>query len=166
MVKLEVKASAIQGAGKGLFMGEDVKKGDILGEYEGRRFCPWKVLSGMREMYAFSTPADVLISPADDCLFRYANDIVNLEKSLLNNRIIKHPNLSYNIDWRVDKETTREAKRLLTTHGKRFYFNRKFLYMERVEILATQDIKAGSELFINYGNEYWKPRITNPEHYA
>ena len=140
---------------------EDVKKGEILGEYDGRRFGPTKILSGMREMYAFSTHSDVMVSPADDCPFRYANDVVDLEQSLLHKKIVNHANLTYNINWHIDKDSTREAKQLLATHGKKCYLDRKFLNMERVQIIATQDIQAGSELFLDYGDGFWRTRITD-----
>ncbi len=161
MANLELRTSTISKAGNGLFIGDDVKKGDVLGEYSGRRFSPTKILSGTKKDYTFSTYANVIVSPHDHCLFRYANDIIDLEKSISHRKIVKHAHLSYNIGWRIDKEQTRKAKEMAVTLGKGKYLNTEFLNLERVYIVATQDIAAGSELFIDYGDGYWNTRITN-----
>jgi hypothetical protein len=161
---LELRISTIPKAGKGLFVTRDIKKGSIIGEYTGKRFSPSKILSGHAEVYSFSTYSGVIISPDDTCLFKYANDIVNLECSMLYKKLIYYSHLKYNITWHLDPEETARAKTLKASMGDSCFRDADFMAIERVWIMAIQDIKEGSELFIDYGDGYWLARVKQPKY--
>ncbi|MES2593338.1 MAG: SET domain-containing protein-lysine N-methyltransferase [Bacteroidota bacterium] len=123
---LLVKKSTIPGAGKGLFITRDVKKGERIVEYLGE-VITWKecdiradrdeggyvfYISRKKCIDAFHTP---------EHLARFANDAKGMVKieGLKNNCVYE-------------------------------------IYKNRGWIASTKDIKAGSEILVSYGPQYWK----------
>lgn len=163
---LVLQTSTIPGAGRGLFTTQDIPKGTRIGEYSGRRFGPNKILSGYRADYTFDTANNVTISPFDDCLFRFANDNVDLEQSLLHRSVIRYPHVQHNIDWFTERSERVAAKELAAILGPKKWFDKTFMQTERVWIVALSDLKAGDELFLSYGDTkaeggYWTWRVTS-----
>jgi len=157
-LNLELRPSTIPNSGQGLFTTCNIAKGTVLGEYAGRHFRPAKILSSYREAYVFCTANGVMVSPYDDCIFRYAN-------------VIRYSDRPCNIDWYISREDIDAAKALKKTlQGKR-WSSPEFLHTESVWIVAKIDIAAGSELFIDYGDipdrpgspasGYWTSRVTS-----
>lgn len=146
---LYLSESKIQGAGKGLFTLVPLQKGEILGEYVGLRYKE-KELHNLPlsqrdfaikyEDYAFETSNGTTICPYEDCVFRYANDIVDfgfIIQHYKDTRKYQHleiPELNYNIDWTVDDD-------------------------DRVWIVASRDIEPDEELYIYYGKQYWRYQL-------
>ncbi|MES2394484.1 MAG: SET domain-containing protein-lysine N-methyltransferase [Bacteroidota bacterium] len=123
---LAVKKSNIPGAGKGLFIKRDVKKGERIVEYLGE-IISWKecdiraerdeggyvfYVSRNKCIDAFNTPEE---------LARFANDAKGLTKI---------PGITNNCKYEI--------------------------YKKSGWIAATKNIKAGSEIFVSYGAEYWR----------
>lgn len=133
-----VERSIIPLAGMGLFTNVDIKQGEILGEYYGTRFSlkEAKKLPKSEAVYLFITDSGAVILPDENCPFRYINDTIDLEISLLAKRPIylDSEEYSYNVKW-----VTRD---------------------DNVYITTTRDIKNGEELFIPYSDEYWNVCIT------
>lgn len=126
---LYVKKSTIPKAGKGLFVAKDIRKGEVITEYEGERLT-WKqclernnAKKGREKgAYYFYINAKNCID-AEYCLWamgRYANDAAGLAR-------VK--GLRNNSHYKVVK-------------------NRAF-------IVASRNIKAGSEILVGYGKAYW-----------
>jgi len=126
---LYVKKSTIPKAGKGLFVAKDLKKGEIITEYEGERLT-WKQCQERNEKkkgkekgaYYFHINDKNCID-AEYCLWalgRYANDAAGMGR-------VK--GLRNNAHYKISK-------------GRAF-------------ILASRNIKAGSEILVAYGKAYW-----------
>ncbi|MBW7844570.1 MAG: SET domain-containing protein-lysine N-methyltransferase [Bacteroidia bacterium] len=126
---LFVKKSNIPKAGKGLFVAKDIKKGEIITEYEGERLT-WKECKARNEKkkgkekgaYYFYINEKNCID-AEYCLWamgRYANDAAGIGR-------VK--GLRNNSQYQVIKN--------------------------KAYIVATRNIKKGSEVFVSYGKAYW-----------
>jgi uncharacterized protein len=122
---LHVKKSTLPGAGKGLFTDKDIKKGEIVCEYEGEKIT-WKDAIERNDHhkggYVFYISAKKCIDAYTykNTFGRYANDAagVNRVDGLRNNSV-------YDI------------------------------IKDKVFIRATRNIKANSEIFVSYGRAYW-----------
>lgn len=132
---LYVKKSTIPKAGKGLFVARDLKKGEVITEYEGERLT-WKQCQERNQAkkgkekgaYYFHINNNNCID-AENCLWamgRYANDAAGP------GRVTGVRNNSH---YKVSK-------------GRAF-------------IVASRNIKAGSEIFVSYGKEYWEAMMDN-----
>lgn len=122
----EVKKSTIPGAGKGLFIKRDVKKGERIVEYLGE-IISWKecdiraerdeggyvfFINRKKCIDAFNTP---------EALARFANDAKGLKKIA---------GITNNCKYEI--------------------------YKNSGWIAATKNIKSGSEVLVSYGAEYWR----------
>ncbi len=125
---LHVKKSKIPKAGKGLYTSKDIKKGEIVCEYEGEKLT-WKECLARNESqngkgaYFFYVNSKNCIDAQNTVwsLGRYANDAAGLGRI---------EGLRNNCKYDVNK-------------GKPY-------------IVATRNIKPGSEILVAYGKEYWE----------
>ncbi len=123
---LEVKESIIPGAGKGLFVNRDVKKGERIVEYLGE-IISWKECDTRAERdeggYVFYINQNKCIDAfhMPEALARFANDARGL---------IKEKGIKNNCQYEV--------------------------YKNSGWITTTKNIKAGSELLVSYGAAYWR----------
>lgn len=123
---LAVKKSSIPGAGKGLFTKRDVKKGERIVEYLGE-IISWK-----------------------ECDIRAERD---------EGGYVFYVNRKKCIDaFHTPEELARfanDARGLTKIAG--ITNNCKYeIYKNSGWIAATKNIKAGSEIFVSYGAEYWR----------
>ncbi|MDQ3049733.1 MAG: SET domain-containing protein-lysine N-methyltransferase [Bacteroidota bacterium] len=122
---LKVKKSSLPGAGKGLFTPSDIKKGQIVCEYEGERIT-WKQAIERNDEnkggYVFFINNNNCIDAFHykDTFGRFANDAAGVGR----------------IDGFRNNSTYDIVK-------------------NKVFIRATRNIEAGSEIFVSYGRAYW-----------
>lgn len=123
---LQIKKSTLPRAGKGLFTTKDIKKGEIICEYEGE-IITWNEAIRRNDegingyVYYISERVCVDAYYAKKTFGRYANDAAGLtRKKGARNNSVYH-----------------EAKR-------------------KVFIKATRNIRAGEEIFVSYGRSYWR----------
>lgn len=123
---LKIKKSTLPRAGKGLFTTKDIKKGEIICEYEGE-IITWKEAIRRNDegingyVYYISEMVCVDAYYAKKTFGRYANDAAGLtRKKGVRNNSVYH-----------------EVKR-------------------KVFIKATRNIRAGEEIFVSYGRSYWR----------
>ena len=127
---LYLKKSLIPGAGKGLFVKNDFKKGEIVCEYEGE-IVPWSVCEKRAEEghegYAFFINKNRCIDAyyTKDAIGRYANDAKGI--------------------GRIEGLRNNAQYEIKTRQGEK-----------RVFIVATRTIKANDEVLVDYGKDYWK----------
>lgn len=124
---LIVKKSSLPNSGKGLFTTQDIKKGQIVCEYEGEMIT-WdeatkrntKDVKKGAYFYFINDKKVIDAFAAKNTFGRYANDAAGLSriKGFRNNAT---------------------------------YFEKG----SRVFIKATRNIPAGSEIFVSYGRGYW-----------
>ena len=120
-----VKKSTLQGAGKGLFTDKDIKKGQIVCEYEGERIT-WDQAIERNEVgkggyvYFINKKNCIDAYHYKETFGRYANDAAGLSR----------------INGFRNNSTYDVVK-------------------NKVYIRATRNIKAGSEIFVSYGRGYW-----------
>lgn len=126
---LYVKKSTLPKAGKGLFVAEAVKKGEIITEYEGERLTWAECQKRNEEKAGKEKGAYYFHITNNNCvdaeytlwaMGRYANDAAGLSrvKGLRNNAMYK------------------------VIKGKPY-------------IVATRNIKPHSEILVGYGKAYW-----------
>ena len=124
---LFTKESQIPGAGLGLFTDEDIHKGDTVAEYTGT-IRTWK-----------------------ECTKRFEEDETI-------GRYFYYVNRNYVIDAYDDVDSlARYANDAAGLSGIKGIIN-NCVYEERgkrVYIVATRKIKAGSEILVSYGQQYW-----------
>jgi SET domain-containing protein len=127
---LYLKKSLIPGAGKGLFVKNEVKRGEIVCEYEGE-IVPWSVCEKRAEEghegYAFFITKNRCVDAyfTKEAIGRYANDAKGI--------------------GRVEGLRNNAQYEIKTRQGEK-----------RVFIVATRTIKANDEVFVDYGKDYWK----------
>jgi uncharacterized protein len=128
---LDVKQSNIKIGGDGIYIFEDVRKGDFIGEYTG----------------------DILKHNKNTCVGDYSISISN--KYYINSQHFPRCYMAMINDAHGTKFKNNCEFKLITTdkHGKPLPENKR-----KVKIYATRNIKAGSELFASYGKNYWKSR--------
>jgi uncharacterized protein len=123
---LKVKKSSLPKAGKGLFTEKEIKKGEVVCQYEGERIT-WAEAIRRNDkdkggyVYYITKKNCIDAFEYEDTFGRYANDAAGLGrvKGLRNN----------------------------STYDVRD---------NHVYIVATRKIKAGAEVFVSYGKQYWK----------
>ena len=124
---LYVKKSKLPKAGKGLWIDTDLKKGEVVCEYEGE-ILTWKEClkrnesqNGFGAYYFYVTAKNCVDAQYTEwSIGRYANDATGFGRKA---------GLRNNSKYEVRK-------------GKPF-------------IVATRNIKAGDEILVGYGKEYW-----------
>lgn len=127
---LYLKKSLIPGAGKGLFVKNEIKRGEIVCEYEGE-IVPWSVCEKRAEEghegYAFFITKNRCVDAyfTKEAIGRYANDAKGI--------------------GRVEGLRNNAQYEIKTRQGEK-----------RVFIVATRTIKANDEVFVDYGKDYWK----------
>ncbi len=127
---LYLKKSLIPGAGKGLFVKNEVKKGEIVCEYEGE-IVPWSVCEKRAEEghegYAFFITKNRCVDAyfIKEAIARYANDAKGI--------------------GRVEGLRNNAQYEIKTRQGEK-----------RVFIVATKTLKANDEVLVDYGKDYWK----------
>ena len=122
---LKVKKSTLPNSGKGLFTLKDIRKDQIVCEYEGE-LITWAEATKRNDkdkggyVYYITAKACIDAFKYKKTYGRYANDAAGLTRvaGLRNN------------------STYHEVK-------------------NRVYIKATRNIPAGSEIFVSYGRSYW-----------
>ena len=122
---LDVRASQIRGAGKGLFAAADLPKGTRLGEYTGRRTrslprdssYTWKVNMYSPE-HTFSHAEYVDARNTPTCILRYANGARTPAQHL-----------------RINAEM--------------------YQYRGRVYYKTTKRVRRGTEIIVDYGDDYF-----------
>ncbi len=122
----EVKKSQIPGAGKGLFTNKDIKKGERIIEYLG------EIITGA------------------ECNRRAAADKFGYIFEVTKNKFID----AYQTPEALARYAN-DAKGLTKVKG----INNNCCYevwKSRGWILAEKNIKAGSEILVSYGAEYWR----------
>ncbi len=123
---LIVKKSTIPGSGKGLFTKRDIKKGERIVEYLGE-VIDWK-----------------------ECDIRANKDEGGYVFFISRNKCID----AYHTPNELARYAN-DAKGLTKVKGITNNCNYE-IYKKSGWISATKDIKAGSELFVSYGAQYWK----------
>ncbi len=121
--KLFVKTSTLPNAGNGLFTKIDLKKGDVVTEYIGRRRTWAQVEDDVDNGYIYHIDDENVIDAKNNkaSFGRYANDAAGLQ-------------------------------RVQGLHNNSEYFEKE----KKVFIRAKKNIAAGHEIFVSYGNRYWK----------
>ena len=134
---LYVKKSLLPQAGKGLFTDEDIKKDTEIIEYLGE-IVPWAVCEARADKgedgYAF---------------WISKNHAIDAYKTL--QHMARYAN---------------DAKGFGRVEGLRnnsLYVVKRKKGERRVFIVATRTIKAGSEIFVNYGTDYWQHLTHQPK---
>ena len=125
-----IKKSQLPKAGKGLFVEQEYRRGDIICEYEGE-FVPWseceKRAQEGHEGYVFfiskNRCVDAYFTPW--AMGRYANDARGI--------------------GRVSGLTNNAQYEIKRRNGE-----------QRVFIVATRTILPGQEVFVHYGEDYWR----------
>jgi SET domain-containing protein len=127
---LYLKKSLIPGAGKGLFVKNEIKKGEIVCEYEGE-IVPWSVCEKRAEEghegYAFFITKNRCVDAyfTKEAIARYANDAKGI--------------------GRVEGLKNNAQYEIKTRQGEK-----------RVFIVAIKNIKPNDEVLVDYGKDYWK----------
>lgn len=125
---LNVKESTLPNCGKGLFTTVDIKKGMLIVEYTGEKIT-WAEGLKRNENHAFQSPYLFYIS---------AKNCIDAEYTL--DALARYAN---------DAKGHTKIKGLNN--------NAEYLVIKRVPyIVATKNIKAGEEIFVSYGDDYWK----------
>jgi len=132
---LIVKKSKIPGAGKGLFTTSPIRKGDVIVEYKGEKMT-WK-----------------------QCLRRYGKHIDQAHYLYY----VSHKNCidAQYTPWALARYAN-DANGLVRVKGLKNnaeYDNIK----KKPYIVATRDIPARSEIFVDYAGDYWKAMRDNLE---
>lgn len=138
MWPLEVKPSTIKGVGNGVFALVDIPGDCIVGIYDGRHFPPGCPTMITENIYCYEKTDGSAIVPGKDCILRYINDIIDLEETKRRNKRVNHP-YDYNVDF---VELSKDD-------------HIKFFPKDEVVVSTLRPIKAGDELFIDYGPDYW-----------
>ncbi|MCC6251601.1 MAG: SET domain-containing protein [Bacteroidia bacterium] len=124
---LEVKDSILPNCGKGLFTKIPIKKGTVIVEYKGEKIT-WAEGLKRNENHPTQSPYLFYIS---------ANNCIDAEYTL--DALARYAN---------------DAKG--HTRVKGISNNADYTIINKVPyIIATKNIKAGSEIFVSYGKDYW-----------
>ena len=125
------------GAGKGLFTDSDINKGDEIVEYEGE-ILPWKVVEERAfkgyEGYAF-----------------YISERMSVD--------------AYFTPWAMGRyaNDARGFGRVEGLRNNSQYVVKRKKGVRKVFIVASRNIKAGSEILVDYGNDYWRYLSKQPK---
>jgi SET domain-containing protein len=125
---LFVKDSSLPNCGKGLFTKVAIKKGAIIVEYKGEKIT-WAEGLKRNENHPFQSPYLFYIS---------AKNCIDAEYTL--DALARYAN---------DAKGHTKVKGLNN--------NAEYAVIKRVPyIVATKNINAGEEIFVSYGDDYWK----------
>lgn len=125
---LFVNESTLPNCGKGLFTKIDIKKGSLIVEYKGEKIT-WAEGLKRNENHAFQSPYLFYIT---------AKNCIDAEYTL--DALARYAN---------DAKGHTKVKGLTN--------NAEYAVIKRVPyIMATKNIKAGEEIFVSYGDDYWK----------
>lgn len=125
MVKLKVKKSQLPDSGKGLFTLEDIKKGEKIVEYLGE-IVPWKVCA---ERAKEDKGGYVLFINNNHCIDAFPTKDAIARYANDARGLSRVEGLKNNAQYEIEK--------------KRGY------------IVSKRNIKAGEEILVGYGKEYW-----------
>jgi len=127
-LNLFVKESTLPNCGKGLFTTVDIKKGMLIVEYKGEKIT-WAEGLKRNENHVFQSPYLFYIS---------SKNCIDAEYTL--EALARYAN---------DAKGHTKVKGLNN--------NAEYAVIKRVPyIMATKNIKAGEEIFVSYGEDYWK----------
>lgn len=122
---LIVKKSQLPGAGKGLFTTKPIKKGTKIIEYRGE-IIEWKEY---RKRVKEEKDGYLFFIRRNKCIDAYNTPQYKARYANDANGIVRVKGLKNNAQYEI--------------HNDRCY------------IVATRDIKAGEEIFVDYSKEYW-----------
>ena len=131
---LYVKKSQLPKAGKGLFVAKDIKKGEIITPYEGEKLT-WKQCQQRNANKK---------GKEKGAYYFYINDknCVDAEYCL----------------WALGRYANDAAGPVRVTGLRN---NAQYEVIKgKPYIVATRNIKAGSEIFVSYGKDYWKAMMS------
>lgn len=134
--RLYVQVSTIPNAGKGLFTLTPIPAGAVIGEYTGR-FLP------LSAMYDTSLDRTYFLEmlPYFKTSKNFSGHVVSLPRMIMDGKDMDNKMRWIN-DPRYDKpRLNAEVKQTLDGV---------------LLVLALKDIKAGEEILMSYGDEYWK----------
>jgi hypothetical protein len=125
---LSVKESTLPNCGKGFFTSVDIKKGMLIVEYKGEKIT-WAEGLKRNENHEFQSPYLFYIS---------AKNCIDAEYTL--DSLARYAN---------DAKGHTKVKGLNN--------NAEYAIIKRIPYIeATKNIKAGEEIFVSYGDDYWK----------
>lgn len=124
---LYVQASAISGAGKGLYTAIPIHRGEVIARYHGERLMATeakeRAARGADDYFVMLMNGSTLDGMHAECFAKYANDVEGPGTSQLRNNAV------------------------ITLDDK-----------GHPCVIATRTIKAGGEVYVGYGKEYWEKR--------
>ena len=129
MQAVRVAESNINGAGKGLFASRTILRGEYICEYTGY-IVTAAVISPGELKYSVILGEEFLVGTGEASLI---NDSIDLNKSTKQKIIRVNWNVSL-VKMSVENRTT-------------------------VFVKAIQEIPAGDELYLNYGDNYWLDKL-------
>lgn len=153
---LEVKLSTIPGAGNGVFTLKDIKQGEPVCYYAG---CEGKDSS---DPYAIEQRANNALRIG----YRYAegthgvgqliNDATSIDFTILplNEHGFFSLQSARTLENAYNKQTNEQMNICYRTDGEEFI------------MYASRNIKAGEELFVSYGPDYWVTHFCNTSEYS
>lgn len=123
----QIKPSTLKGAGKGLFTTKPIKKGDIVVEYKGE-ILSWKQV---KKRYPDLSQIDYIF---------HAGPNHWVDAALTPKEFARYAN---------DAKGVSKVKTIRN--------NAEYQVIKRKPyIVATRNIPAGAEIFVDYGDSYWK----------
>jgi hypothetical protein len=147
---VEARASTLGAeAGLGLFVTSPIAAGALITEYDGERI-DWKTArersaSHIRSVQKLRTAIDGLRVPETGRGGgSFANDTVLLAQSTTTN-IVRSPTNAAFVTLKLKADDTEEAA-----------FSNIAAERIAVALVATRDIAADEEVFVSYGDDYWK----------
>jgi uncharacterized protein len=127
---LYLRKSLLPGAGKGLFTDSDIPKGTEIVEYRGE-LIPW------------STAEERIAKGYEGYVF-YISDKLCIDAYFTPKELARYANDAKGFG-RVDGLRNNSQYIIKRRDGTR-----------KVFIVASRTIKAGSEILVDYGNDYWR----------
>lgn len=153
--KLELRKSTISNADNGVFALEDIKRGEIICEYEGY-FKQGKDCDEHEKIYSMDVGYGLCV--VGDGIGAMINDIVDFREltnseaeNLFEGKPPVHMEFS---DSSFVALSGAHEKRYPKKHNCFFRFVGEGEF-SHIYIIASDDIKCGSELFAAYGFRYW-----------
>jgi SET domain-containing protein len=132
--QLLIASSQIPNAGLGVFAREDISAGSMIDEYTGTVYT-----SKCNSSYVFEVRPDYYIDAQElpRCYMAMLNDCSFITSRITRRK--KYPDAYYD------------------SKGQKLVINCEFVVNEgRVFVHSVTDIPAGAELFVSYGDDYWK----------
>ena len=183
--KLYLGASKIPGAGVGLFCGADILAGDPVCEYKGEVFDLDDPNTGKKlaEKYSYTlalgfdkpitlygikhahlnvlVDAQPALTKEETGLGAYANDLAGWQKRLDDEEYFA---LFYDYQKKKNQSVEDENFSEIMKIDREFWlaagYNLRFWPVTsepKILMMALRDVKAGEELYVDYGHNYWQP---------